>query len=604
MLFFTFLRFQIIIFVIIYFATTDTRFVPDSDAKRTIINPFTDNDQKLFVTLANYRHRFERSMNFKKLRWTLSSLNSSALCDACNLLVPEMRVLIRINRSDLIDNVAIEFCKFYKLLDRNVCLGAVNEYKNAVIEVLALSPLTNKELCSLAFECAAPPYFPVVNWNVTFPDKPKPTPQPPQPPASGSPKLNILHLSDTHVDFAYKPGSQADCSQPLCCRQGQPAPGHAGAGFWGDYRNCDIPYWTAEAILKYAAELEEVDFIYYTGDIPAHNVWNQSRSDQIYAINAINRMLGSIFPNKTFYSAVGNHETAPCNLYPTPNIKTDNISWLYEALADSWIKLGLPEDTRESIERGGFYTTLIRPNLRIISLNMNYCSRENFWLLINATDPLGQLQWLIQWLQYAEDHEEKVHIIGHHPPRSCMAAFSWNFNKIVNRYENTIAGQFYGHTHVDEFLMFYDETDRNRPVSMAYMGPSLTTSSYLNPGYRVYSVDGDYAGSSFWALDHRTVIMNLTASNMYNKTIFIDEYDARDAYGLKYLFPSDWNDLIQRLKSDLDGPLMGLAYQFYTKSYQNGSQCDHQCRRGLLCNFITARGNDPHACDSIPSFLS
>ena len=40
-----------------------------------------------------------------------------------------MRVLIRINRSDLIDDVAIRFCKTYKLLDENVCLGAVNEYK-------------------------------------------------------------------------------------------------------------------------------------------------------------------------------------------------------------------------------------------------------------------------------------------------------------------------------------------------------------------------------------------------------------------------------------------------------------------------------------------
>ncbi len=85
---------------------------------------------------------------------------------------------------------------------------------------------------------------------------------------------------------------------------------------------------------------------------------------------------------------------APCNLFPTPNIKSDNISWLYETLADSWIKLGLPADTRDSIEHGAFYTTLIRPGLRLISLNMNYCSRENFWLLINATDPLGQLQWV------------------------------------------------------------------------------------------------------------------------------------------------------------------------------------------------------------------
>jgi hypothetical protein len=53
---------------------------------------------------------------------------------------------------------------------------------------------------------------------------------------------------------------------------------------------------------------------------------------------------------------------APCNLFPTPIIRTDNISWLYQALADSWINtLGLPNDTRETILRGGFYTTLIRP---------------------------------------------------------------------------------------------------------------------------------------------------------------------------------------------------------------------------------------------------
>jgi len=136
------------------------------------------------------------------------------------------------------------------------------------------------------------------------------------------------------------------------------------------------------------------------------------------------------------------------------------------------------------------------------------------------------------------------------------------------------------------------------------MGPSLTTSSYLNPGYRVYSIDGDYPGSSFWTLDHRTVIMNLTASNMYNKTIFIDEYDVRDAYQMKNLFPNDWNDLVQRLQNDIDGPLMGLVYQYHTKSYANGTQCDHNCRRGLLCDSITARGNDPHACDSIPPFLS
>jgi hypothetical protein len=114
-------------------------------------------------------------------------------------------------------------------------------------------------------------------------------------------------------------------------------------------------------------------------------------------------------------------------------------------------------------------------------------------------------------------------------------------------------------------------------------------------------MDGYYPDSSYWVLDHRTVIMNLTATNLYNRTIFLDEYDARDAYKMENLFPNDWHNLVERLKSDIDGPLMGLVYQYFTKSYASGSQCDHSCRRGLLCSFISPRIEDPHACDSIPS---
>ena len=106
-------------------------------------------DRDLAITLANYRHRFERSMNFKKLRWSLTDTETTAICEGCDLLVPEvrssrftqseadsimtdvlqMRLLIQINRSDLIDDVAFRFCKYYKLLDPIVCVGAVNEFK-------------------------------------------------------------------------------------------------------------------------------------------------------------------------------------------------------------------------------------------------------------------------------------------------------------------------------------------------------------------------------------------------------------------------------------------------------------------------------------------
>jgi hypothetical protein len=66
------------------------------------------------------------------------------------------------------------------------------------------------------------------------------------------------------------------------------------------------------------------------------------------------------------------------------------------------------------------------------------------------------------------------------------------------RYEGVIAAQFFGHTHFDSWKIFYDVNDGfKRPVSVAYIGPSVTPFSQLNMGYRVYEVDGFYPGSSW-----------------------------------------------------------------------------------------------------------
>lgn len=50
----------------------------------------------------------------------------------------------------------------------------------------------------------------------------------------------------------------------------------------------------------------------------------------------------------------------------------------------------------------------IQPGLRVVSLNMNFCAPENFWLLVNSTDPADQLQWLVYILQESEIKGEKV----------------------------------------------------------------------------------------------------------------------------------------------------------------------------------------------------
>ena len=90
---------------------------------------------------------------------------------------------------------------------------------------------------------------------------PKPPVQPLKPPPSSSPRKRILHISDTHIDFEYVPGTNADCDRPLCCRRidGLASTKDAGAGFWGDTRKCDTPSWTFKNLLATLKEQEKTE---------------------------------------------------------------------------------------------------------------------------------------------------------------------------------------------------------------------------------------------------------------------------------------------------------------------------------------------------------
>lgn len=80
--------------------------------------------------------------------------------------------------------------------------------------------------------------------------------------------------------------------------------------------------------------------------------------------------------------------------------------------------------------------------------------------------------------------------------------------KSPSRYESTIVSLFFGHTHYDEFELFYDTEDLGRAVGIAYIGPSVTPYYDLNPGYRIYYVDGDHKDTTrvriLFLLDNET----------------------------------------------------------------------------------------------------
>lgn len=65
------------------------------------------------------------------------------------------------------------------------------------------------------------------------------------------------------------------------------------------------------------------------------------------------------------------------------------------------------------------------------------------------------------------------------------------------RFQNTIVNHFFGHSHRDEYELYFDEENGNKPIGVGYLAPSMTTYTNLNPGYRVYHIDGDRVNSTW-----------------------------------------------------------------------------------------------------------
>ncbi|XP_067142127.1 sphingomyelin phosphodiesterase-like [Centruroides vittatus] len=553
------------------------------------------NKENMYTSVMKEKNFFSNVISFgfhmlnikKVLREMKEGITSSATCLACKFGVGILQHLVQEGKSeDEIGHFADIICTTFKIETARVCKGITNTFKNEVVQVFAKVVLSPREICGILLgDKCAKVYDPYQNWTVPLPPIPKPPSKPIHKPKKNAPVIKVLHLSDTHFDQYYMEGSNAECNEPLCCRSAdnQTINPDKKAGKWGDYRNCDTPLRTLENMLKHIVENHKIDYVIWTGDIPAHDVWNQTRAEQLYLLQSVSKIMMKYMKNIPVYPALGNHESFPVNSFPIPQIEgKDSISWLYNEIVTVW-KPWLPSTVSSTLEKGAYYSIKVNPGFRIVSINMNYCNTQNWWLLINTTDPAQQLRWLVNELQTAELKGEKVHIIGHIPPGSsdCLRVWSRNYYKIIQRYNDTVTAQFFGHTHMDEFEVFYD-TDTATAINVAYIGPSITTYNSVNPGYRIYTVDGNYANSSRVVLDHETYFLNLTEANLTDKPVWKFEYSAKKVFNMSSLLPSEWDKLLKRF--DNDDKVFQQFYRYYRKmSDYYKDPCTDDCKTKLLC---------------------
>ena len=85
------------------------------------------------------------------------------------------------------------------------------------------------------------------------------------------------------------------------------------------------------------------------------------------------------------------------------------------------------------------------------------------------------------------------------------------------------------------------------------------------------------------------------SANLENRPVWEKEYDAREAFNMTSLFPSDWNDFVHRMA--VDPRLFDKYIRYFFKSFENDDKQD--VREDMLCRFVSGRSDDPSLCRQI-----
>lgn len=390
-------------------------------------------------------------------------------------------------------------------------------------------------------KCLERPETPEINLDTMWPPKPKSYSAPVQ---SGE-SFNVLHLGHINLQPDYAVASEANCSQSLCCSPCSanfncPPEGYSMhvsdtktgvASFFnssysrgkfekGNYVDifnkdawcpahgfgtylCDVPPVllnnTLRNIRAFHENLLDFEFAIVTGSAIDHRdrqflTKNDHMSTQDLAYSAIQCHLHSIPIFPSFGDTYPKHQFAPKS-HPL----FSSQQWQFDFQADLMTRLGwIDSNEVNQIRYSHFgYAVVTDRGLKVISLNSKVWSTKNLYNFISTESPdrFGVWSFLVEELLDSEQNNQRVWIIGEHPPSvDSMPIASQVFLTIVRRFSpKVIAAILFGHE--DEFYQVIYDTDCKETsegaVAFALMAPPISPFQGSNPGWRYYAVDED-----------------------------------------------------------------------------------------------------------------
>ncbi|XP_037605770.1 acid sphingomyelinase-like phosphodiesterase 3a isoform X3 [Sebastes umbrosus] len=339
------------------------------------------------------------------------------------------------------------------------------------------------------------------------------------------------------------------------------------------------------------------DFIIWTGDSPPHVPVDELSTDTV--IQVISNMTQTIrhnFPNLTVYPALGNHD-----YWPQDQMQASTNA-VYRAAAQLW-KPWLQPEALLTLSQGGFYSQLVKPGLRVLSLNTILYYGPNK-VTKNMTDPAGQFEWLEKTLEKAAQSVEKVYIIAHVPvgylpfARNTTAVREHHNERLVaifRQYSDVIAGHFYGHTHRDSVMVLLDK--QGKPLNSLFVSPAVTPIKHVlepysnNPAFRTYL----YNTEDYTVMDIWQYYLNLTEANEKQRSDWRLEYVMTEAFGLADLRPQSLLQLGLSFRLPQTKTFQ-LYFSHYMVGYNASITCEGACKLSQVCAVLYLDRPSYNAC--------
>ncbi|EPB79533.1 Ser/Thr phosphatase family protein [Ancylostoma ceylanicum] len=401
------------------------------------------------------------------------SVKFSPLCASCTAAMSALSLVVKWDKTEpVILEFATIICKLVAKQSWVVCDGISGQFRDEFFYVFRrLSDESPAKICGLLLnECADPDDVTQSGWMVDLP--PKLTPimkrriekkrvKHTHPKNGRNRNLRVLQLTDLHVDFDYKPGSEADCDLPVCCREEIQSPKKA-AGYWGAVGKCDIPYWTFKNMLEHINATHEIDYIMLSGDFINHFDWSYTVDEHVDTLRNLSSLVRRYFLTTPTYWAIGNHEGVPVNRSAEPTSLLIQLSHYYSGiqlrsafcggafLADMVVqRIREHEQTVAQLRLGEDCALFPVPESKRSRRNDVLVRYRAIQVFVPSRGELFQ----------AELSGDDVHVLSHIPPGDgeCLEGWARNYYRIIQRFSDTVQAQFFGHIHADYFTVFYED---------------------------------------------------------------------------------------------------------------------------------------------------